>query len=182
LRTGIGRHGLLAVSSALSLAAGLAPAGAPAAETLSYAQSIEIDRPPAAVWAVLGDVAAMPAWIPPVRASVPVSGEGNVVGARRALTFANGSTSLIEIVAYDATMMTFSYHILTSQLPLADYVATIRVEPAGSGSRVTWSSVFTRRDTSATPAEGQDEAAAFGLLKGLYAAGLANLKAVVDAN
>jgi mxaD protein len=165
----------------LGLAAAMPAAAVMAAEKLTYGQTIDIDRPPAAVWAVIANVADMPAWIPPVRSSVPVSGEGNTIGARRELTFVNDSTSLIEIVVYDPAAMTYSYHILTSQLPLADYVATVRVEPEGSGSRVTWSSVFTRRDTSATPAAGADDAAAFGMLKGLYTAGLENLKAIATA-
>ena len=169
----------VALGLGLALALAAAPGAAPAAERLTYSQTIDIDRPPAAVWAVIANVADMPVWIPPVRSSVAVSGEGNTIGARRELTFANDTTSLIEIVAYDPAAMTYSYHILTSQLPLADYVATVRVEPSGTGSRVTWSSVFTRRDTSAAPAAGADDAAAYGMLKGLYTAGLERLKTIV---
>ncbi|PJA60924.1 MAG: SRPBCC family protein, partial [Rhodobacterales bacterium CG_4_9_14_3_um_filter_71_31] len=60
----------------------------------------------------------------------------------------------------------YGYAIVSGPLPVADYVSTLTVAPAGSGSVVVWTSAFT------PAAEGAE-----AVIAGVYEAGLAALAA-----
>lgn len=67
--------------------------------------------------------------------------------------------------------------IINTNLPLADYVGEMRVEPAaGGGSVVHGSAQFQRPEESAKP--GQDDAATEKLVQGVFKAGLDNLAVI----
>ncbi|MEE8321011.1 MAG: SRPBCC family protein, partial [Gammaproteobacteria bacterium] len=69
----------------------------------------------------------------------------------------------------DENERVYTYSIINSPLPVANYTATIRVMDDGSGnSTVEWSSEFN--------ADGAPENDAIEVIQGIYQAGLDNLK------
>ena len=90
-------------------------------------------------------------------------------GQVRHATFAGGGgDAREEIVALDDDARTYTYRYLDGPLDLASYTSTIRVEPDGDGSQVTWNAEFAAGDPAAEPALAE-------AIAGIYASGLAEL-------
>ena len=89
--------------------------------------------------------------------------EGSGAGAVRHLTLAEPAGAKITErcdVAFDGRF--FAYSIVgDSPMPFENYVATVMLEDAGSGCRVTWESRW-------TPKAGQNAADVVPMLEGLY--------------
>lgn len=116
-----------------------------------------------AAWRVIGDFNGLPRFISAIKESA-VNGSG--LGAERTLSFADGSRMVERLESQEGRTM--SYSIVTSQLPLEGYLATVRVDPLGKDRcRVEWSSSFTPKGVS--------EAEAVGIIRGVYTAGFDGL-------
>src|SRR2546426_8567794 len=85
---------------------GVAWAHGPTRQKVS--ESIEINAPPAKVWAAIGNFQDMN-WLPPV--SKTDGQKGNDIEATRRLTLATGATVDEELYKYDAAKMSYSYRI-----------------------------------------------------------------------
>jgi uncharacterized protein YndB with AHSA1/START domain len=94
-------------------------------------KTITINRPPDDVWRVVADFGGISTWLPAIAAS---SFDGGV----RELTLDGGGTIREEIVEQDDTALRYAYRIVESPLPIEHHQASMSVEPAGAGSRVTW--------------------------------------------
>src|SRR3954464_4598687 len=71
-------------------------------------ESIEINAPPAKVWAAIGNFQDM-SWLPPV---TKTAGEkGKEIGATRTLTLTGGATVEEELYKYEPDMLSYSYRI-----------------------------------------------------------------------
>lgn len=124
-----------------------------------------IDIPVSAdqVWQLVGGFNSLPDWLPFI-----ISSEASEGGRLRHLKTADAG--IVErLQTFDNAAKTYSYSIVESPFPVADYLATLTVEAHGEGARVTWSGVF-------TPVGVRDEEAHV-LFKGVYEGGLAALKA-----
>jgi uncharacterized protein YndB with AHSA1/START domain len=124
--------------------------GAGAASAASVTKSIDVDAPPAKVWAMIGPFCSISAWHPAIGKCTT---DGNAEPTRTLVTI-DGKATFVEIeTARDEKGMSYSYAIKSSPLPLSDYKSTIKVEPKGEGlSTITWSSTF-------TPAAGKEASA-----------------------
>jgi mxaD protein len=174
------RKGVAAVCGLLcSLSLGVALADAP---EQSIFQTISIDAPPDAVWAVAGDFVGLPKWYPPAESARLVLGRNNVVGCIRELTRRNGTKVTERLIDYDPWNHRLEYTYADGQVMSSDYFAVLQVKDAGGGkSTVEWKARFKRlaywTDEPAGPAE---EAISKALNTG-YRAGLENLKKIVEA-
>lgn len=148
------------------------PAGA--ADTLHVEHSMQFAASPARVWTVLGDFKGLPGWHPAVATTAIRGGAANRVGAVREITTKDGAKIIEELLAWDGAARSMRYRILDSPLPVADYVSTLSVEPAGKGSRVVWKSNFRRATHEA--ATGVDDAKAREIVSGIYLAGFDGLR------
>ena len=117
----------------------------------------EYDVPADAIWERIGDFGALDAWHPAV-ADCTTSDEGQV----RTLALEGGGTIIETLEAEEPR--SYRYRIDESPLPVADYVATIRVVEAGDGSVVEWEADFTPSGAS------EDEAVA--TIEGIFRGGL----------
>ena len=72
----------------------------------------------------------------------------------------------------DGDAMSFSYAIIDSPLPIADYTSTMAVTENGDGATITWSSSYS--------ANGVSDEEALELMTGIYRAGLDELKGQVE--
>lgn len=114
-------------------------------------------------WELIGGFNALPDWHPAVEKS-----ELEKEGQERILTLAGGGRIVERLERSDDAERVYSYSILNSPLPVANYKATIRVRDAEGGAcDVEWSSEF---DPAGAP-----EADAVKVIEGIFQAGLDNL-------
>lgn len=130
--------------------------------SVSYVYPVSPDL----AWGIVGEPGAMAAWHPAISAS-PSDGK------TRKCTLADGGEVHETILEHDDANRAYRYAIDRSPLPISNYISTLRVTDQDGGCMVTWDSEF---DVEGAPAE-EIEAA----IRGLYEAGLTNLRSVLDA-
>lgn len=143
--------------------------------------TVVIAADPAAVWALVGNFAAIAAWHPDVAASK--GGGGNAAGATRTVTLKSGGDLVDGLDEYDAAGMAYAYRLGTPNIeafPVSFYTASIKVEPDPAGAKVTWMGRFYRADTGNFPPDELNDDAAIAAMDAFFADGLAGLKAKVE--
>jgi len=127
--------------------------------------STDLNVPADELWRFIGGFNALPDWHPAVEKS-----ELEKEGAVRKLSLVGGGTIIERLERIDDDERVYSYTILDSPLPVANYSATIRVRDEGDGKRcvVEWSSEF-------DPA-GATESDAVKAVQDVYKAGFDNLR------
>jgi carbon monoxide dehydrogenase subunit G len=156
-------------------------------------EQITINAPAQKVWGIIKEYGDM-SWLPAVKStSAP---NGNSEGSSRVLTLQDGGTITEELKKYDEGKMSFSYKITemsTSKtinhagadvnvpaLPVDNYAASIDLEPKGETTVVTWKAGFYRAYTNNNPPPEMNEEAANTAIKGVFRAGLENLKMLAE--
>lgn len=129
-------------------------------KTVSVTRRVTVAAPASEVWRLVGDFHGLDRWHPAVARSEPATIGGDEF---RVLTTGDGGRILEHLVARDSH--SYTYAIVRSPLPVAQYEARIEVNAVGSGTEVTWSGSF-------TPTSGEAEK----VIGGIYEAGLAALK------
>lgn len=125
---------------------------------------VDVDAPPDAVWAVLGDPVSVPRWYPKYVAA-------EVDGETRVIRSADGRELVERLLERDDARRTYAYSVL-SGAPVADHRASFTVEPRGDGSRVVW------RTEGRSTVEG---ASLEDRVRGTQTAALEGLKAMLEA-
>jgi len=141
-----------------------------AANVLSVKEKVELSVPPEKAWALIKDFDGWQNWHPVVASTEIISGKGNTHGTVRVLTTKDGARITERLERYQPKVFAYTYRITDSPLPVTDYVSTMQVKPSKSGCVVTWSSHFKAK-------EGSEDAEAVKTIRGIYTAGLDNLKA-----
>ncbi|GAB7536847.1 SRPBCC family protein [Burkholderia sp. 3C] len=135
----------------------------------NVSQSVEIAAPAERVWAIVGGFNALPAWLAPVLAS-RLSDDGRT----RHLEIRGGLVVVEQLLEHSDAERRYSYTILEGPDPVTDYIATLSVERTGDASaKATWQSRF-------TPNDPQGAARMVAHYEGLYALGLARVKALAE--
>jgi len=151
------------------------------AKNLKVHEEISIDAPSVKVWEKVNNFNDLGAWHSAVKTTEIVKGENNKVGAERLLTLQDGGTIKEKLLKYNAKAKTFKYSIIEGVLPVTSYASSVTVKQVGKNkSIVVWDGTFKRKDTSATPAEGQDDATAVKVITSVYRGGLDNLKKISE--
>jgi mxaD protein len=164
----------------LSMAVPLAALAAPAVP-LKVTETVEIRAPADRVWAVVKDFDSLHKWHPAFAGDKIVKGANNKPGAVRSLTIKDGPTFTEELLSFDEARHTYKYRIIESPLPLRDYVSSITLTESGKDTTVvTWVGDFLRKSPSENPPEAENDKAAVDLITGVYKAGLANVKKLVE--
>ena len=134
--------------------------------------STQLAVPAETVWGVIGSFNGLPDWHPAVEKSELTEQDGAKI---RTLSLAGGGTVVERLEAADDKERSYSYSILSGPLPVADYVATIRVRKTdgGPGCTIEWSSEFTP--------SGAPEGDAVAVIRGIYEAGFESLKKMFGA-
>ncbi len=118
------------------------------------------------IWKLIGDFNALPDWHPAIAKS-EIETEGSTTYRR--LSLVGGGSILEKLEKSDEDGHLYSYSILESPLPIANYAATIRVtDSEGGGCTIEWSSEF--------EASGAPENEAVKAIEGIYQAGFDNLR------
>ncbi|MEK9281256.1 SRPBCC family protein [Bradyrhizobium sp. ISRA442] len=186
MRVTIGRAiaGVAALAVAgMALTAVFEPVWAHGPTRQKVRESIEINAPPAKVWAVIGNFQDM-SWLAPV---TKTEGEkGNEIGATRRLTLTGGATVDEELYKFDAGAMTYSYRITTVDvkvLPVTNYSSTLTVSPSadGKGSTLEWAGAFYRGFPNNDPPPELNDENSVKAVRALYQTGLAALKKKIES-
>jgi hypothetical protein len=128
--------------------------------------STELDESSTRVWDLIGGFNTLPDWHPAVEKS-----ELEQEGSMRRLSLVGGGTIIEKLEKKDDNNRLYSYSIIDSPLPVANYVATISVTDLGNGkTRVEWSGEFNP--------SGASEGDAVKVIEGIYQAGLDNLRKI----
>src|SRR5512132_1257159 len=96
-----------------------------------------IKAPAEDVWHLVGGGNALPDWHPAVETSAIEEG-----GHKRRLKLADGAEITEQLETFDGEAKTYTYSIIASPLPLADYRSTITVRREGETSTIEWSTTF----------------------------------------
>ncbi len=114
-------------------------------------------------WRMIGGFNALPDWHPSVDKS-----ELTEEGQTRTLSLAAGGGTIVEkLEKMDDGSRTYSYSIVDSPLPVANYRSTLKVTGEGDDCTIEWTSEF-------DPVGAENEAA--DVIRGIYQAGFDNLK------
>ncbi len=121
------------------------------------------------VWKLLRDFNGLPVFITSIKNSTM---EGLGVGALRTLTFEGGGPPIVEkLEKFNNQAKSLSYSIVTSPLPVQDYLATVEIIDLGSGQcELKWYSTFQPK--------GVPEAQAIKVIEGVYSGAFEGLKKV----
>ena len=142
----------------LTIPCGLVAAtlGAGQAWAVQNSNRVEGRGTTARAWSLVGDFCGIKAWHPAIKDCV--------------LTARDGSTFVEQLVKWDDKDTSYTYRILQSPLPVADYLSTLKVEEDDEPGKVaiTWSSTFEPKGTS--------EEEARKAVSAVYLAGLLQLK------
>jgi NADPH2:quinone reductase len=137
-------------------------------------RSTVIDAPIDQVWAILRDFNGHERWHPAVAESRIEEGRaGDEAGCVRRFKLNDGAELREQLLRMSDRDHSFSYCILTSPIPLIDYVATVNLKPVTDGDRTywEWSSTF------AAP-EGRETELAALVGDGIYEAGFGAIQAM----
>ena len=171
----------VSVLTAAVILGGCATMQKDAAANLAVVERVTINAPAEKVWAKVANFGDLGAFHPAVAKTEIKSGTNNTKGATRLLTLGDGGTVNETLTAYSASDMSYSYVINESVLPVSHYSAKIDVNPISANvTEVIWNANFARKDPSATPAKGQDNAAATSTISAVFRGGLDNLKKITE--
>lgn len=138
----------------------------------AYASSV-INAPIDQVWAHIRDFNGLPSWHPAVEASVIEDGRPSLeIGCVRDMTLADGGKIRERLLAFSDDETFYTYAILDSPLPVANYQATLRLRPISDGDRTygEWVASF-----DPTPPESREEGETF-ISKAVFQGGFDALK------
>ncbi len=146
--------------------AGLAMlAVATAAQAIESKESKTSSQSVDAVWQKIGDFCGISQWHPAI-AKCELSADKK----DRTLTLKGGGTIVEHLVRWSDKMHSYTYKIVSGPLPVDNYVSTIHVSAAksGSGSVISWRGHYSAK-TGATDADAKKA------IDGVYDAGLTAL-------
>jgi hypothetical protein len=130
--------------------------------SVSFVYPVNPDR----AWELVGKPAGLADWHPAITSS-PSDGK------TRTCTLADGGEVVETILEHDDAKRAYRYAIESSPLPIRNYVSTMTVVPDAAGCKVTWASDFEVVEAPAADIE--------AAIRGLYDAGLSNLRTILDA-
>lgn len=129
--------------------------------------TVHIDASPDDVWAVLGDLAGVGAWISGIT-------DVHVEAHKRVCTFANGSVQHEEIHDYSSEKRSYRYTIEGGPLPLKVNRGSFAIEEDGEGALVVW-------DAEVEVLSAAQEAEVTQMLDGAYKQTLESLRQLVES-
>lgn len=152
------------IAGTVLTATALSIGGAPAL-AIDLNESVDVTASPADAWAAIVDFCSIPDWHPVIAECEQFDQDGKTM---RRLVTGDGGELLEELNEMDEGAMSFTYSIIESPLPIADYVSTMTVSEGGDGATISWSSTYN--------AAGVSDEEALEIMTGIYRAGLDELK------
>jgi mxaD protein len=148
-------------------------------------KEVTVQADPAKAWELVKDFGAIHKWHPAV-ASTQLEmrkGDSGADVQHRLLTLKDGGTILEKLVGAADTDMKLEYRIVEGVLPVSGYRAIMQVKAGAEPGQavVTWTGRFYNKAYAVDAPKGEDNATAIAAVEGVYDAGLAGLKQVLEA-
>jgi len=143
-----------------------------AADLVTVSEKAVLPVSAAKTWNTIRRFDGLHQWHPAIAATELKSGKADAKGAVRVLKTADGAAVTEELLGHDDKLMTYSYRMTDTPLPVADFKSTIKVTALPSGSSVEWTSSFKAKD-------GVSDGDAKKMVAGFHQAGLEKLKAIL---
>ena len=103
-------------------------------------ETVHVGEPAGEVWELIGRFGAVGAWHPML---AKVTAEGEDIGALRRAKSIDGATSIERQIDRSSARHFYRYKVLSTPLPVRDYVGELRVDDNGDGtSTVAFSARF----------------------------------------
>jgi hypothetical protein len=134
-----------------------------AAFAAEVSKQLDVAASPDASWAAVGAFCAIGDWHPAIE-TCELSNQGK--DKIRTLTLKGGGTIVEKLVKWEPRKRSYTYAIVSSPLPVSEYVSTLSVKAQGQGSRLSWTGKF-------SPVG--DEKKAKDTVAGIYTDGLAGI-------
>jgi carbon monoxide dehydrogenase subunit G len=167
------------IAAALLLATTLSWAHGPTRQKVT--ETVTINAAPEAVWALVKDFDKMQDWHPAVAGSTATA--GNSADSERTLTLKGGGTVVEKLESWSDADRKFSYRMRQAgPIPVTNYSSTLTVKPgpAAGTAVVEWRGAFYRGYPNNDPPPEQNDEAAVAAVTGIYKAGLAHLKDLLE--
>ncbi len=126
-------------------------------------KQLDVAVPPDQVWAAIGEFCGIGDWHPAIQ-TCELSHQGK--DTIRTLTLKGGGIIVEKLVKWETGKHSYTYAIVSSPLPVSDYVSTLSIKAQGQGSRLVWKGKF-------KPVG--DEAKAKEVIAGIYTDGLTGI-------
>ena len=148
-------------------------------------ETVDIDRPIDAVWAIVKDFDALAKWHPAVASSAATKGD-EVGSVRTVVLKAPGDPKILEeLLSYDDVGHSYHYEIKdvdVKVLPVQNYTSWLTVKDNGHGGAILeWKGAFYRGDQRNDPLPELNDDAAVAAVKGVYRPGLDNVKKIAES-
>ncbi len=104
-----------------------------------------INAPVETVWKTIRDFNALPEWQPAIaKSEIEDGGTSDRIGCVRSMELVGGGTIRERLLSLSDAEYSFTYTILSSPMPVENYVAELRVLPITDGDRsfITWKAEF----------------------------------------
>lgn len=131
---------------------------------LEVKRSVDINGTAASAWKVIGEFCSIAKWHPVVATCEESEADGATF---RTLTTTDGAVLYEKLLDHSDDTMSYTYEIVDSPLPVANYVSTLKVRTAGYGAAIDWTGQF--------DAAGASDQEAIDAIGGIYKAGLTAL-------
>ena len=126
-------------------------------------KQLDVSVSPDQAWAAVGEFCGIGDWHPAIeKCELSSQGKDKI----RTLSLKGGGTIVEKLVKWEPKKHSYTYAIVSSPLPVSDYISTISVKAEGQGSRLVWKGKF-------TPVG--DEKKAKDTVAGIYTDGLAGI-------
>ncbi len=145
------------------IAAAAASSLAGTAFAAEVSKQLDVSASPDQAWAAVGEFCGIGDWHPAIE-KCELSNQG--ADKIRTLSLKGGGTIVEKLVKWEPKKHSYTYAIVSSPLPVSDYISTISIKPEGQGSRLVWKGKF-------TPVG--DEKKAKDTVAGIYTDGLAGI-------
>jgi len=103
-------------------------------------KQLDVSASPDQAWAAVGEFCGIGDWHPAIeKCELSSQGKDKI----RTLSLKGGGTIVEKLVKWEPKKHSYTYAIVSSPLPVSDYISTISVKAEGQGSRLVWKGKFT---------------------------------------
>lgn len=144
-----------------------------------------IKAEPAKVWAVLKDFGGIHKWHPAVadtKMEQRKDADSDAMLPHRILTLKDGGSIVEKLREASDADMKLDYKMVEGTIPVSNYRAVMQVKagPGAGESTLTWTGRFYNKANSMEAKPGEDNPTAVAAINGIYDAGLAGLKRMLE--
>ncbi len=149
-------------------------------------KEVVIKAEPATVWAVVKDFGGMHKWHPAVAGTKVEDRKDNESEAtlpHRTLSLKDGGNVVEKLREVNDADMKIDYKMVEGTIPVSNYRAVMQVKagPGAGEATLVWTGRFYNKANSMEAKPGEDNPTANAAINGIYDAGLAGIKAMLES-